>query len=309
MKIDDIDAFVAVMRCQSISLAAQELGLTQPAITRRVQSFEEALGVQLLDRNSKPPKPTDLGKRVHEQCNAVLREIDILCELAAVDFPPAGNIRLGLTQGIGELVALPVLAELKKNWPDVHPLMATGSGGQLMLERLERGELDAAVLFLPTGAALPKNFHGEKLLKSKLIVVGRKDEWNKRQYSLEQCNSKGWVLNPDGCGFRAGLKRTLAMKNLSLLVNLDTYSRAVQLQSIVQGMGLGLFPETLLHGNDWSDQLHRVNVINFKPVIELWLVYGKALGRLQDPAREFGKYIAHFMLKLNSSQRGAPGHD
>lgn len=309
MKIDDIDAFVAVMRCQSISLAAQELGLTQPAITRRIQSFEEALGVQLLDRNSKPPKPTELGKRVHEQCNAVLREIGVLCELAAADLPPAGNIRLGVTQGIGELVALPVLAELQKNWPDVHPLIATGSGGQFLLERLEREELDAAVLFLPTGAALPKNVQADKLFKSKLVVVGRRDEWQKRQYSLEQCNGKGWVLNPDGCGFRAGLKRSLAMKNLPLLVNLDTYSREVQLQSIVQGLGLGLFPEPFLQGKDWTDELDQINVINFKPVIELWLVYGKALGRLQDPAKEFGKYIAHFMLNLNSGKRSASGHD
>ena len=45
MKIDDIDAFVEVIRCQSISHAAESLQLTQPAITRRVQNFEQALGV------------------------------------------------------------------------------------------------------------------------------------------------------------------------------------------------------------------------------------------------------------------------
>ncbi|WP_163032520.1 LysR family transcriptional regulator, partial [Pseudomonas viridiflava] len=44
MKIDDIDAFVEVIRCQSISHAAESLQLTQPAITRRVQNFEQALG-------------------------------------------------------------------------------------------------------------------------------------------------------------------------------------------------------------------------------------------------------------------------
>lgn len=73
MKIDDIDAFVAVIRSQSISQAAESLRLTQPAITRRVQNFEEALGVSLLDRNTKPLKPTPMGMRVYEQCRAVLR--------------------------------------------------------------------------------------------------------------------------------------------------------------------------------------------------------------------------------------------
>ncbi|MHA5865104.1 LysR family transcriptional regulator, partial [Pseudomonas aeruginosa] len=58
MKIDDIDAFVAVIRNASLSQAAESLGLTQSAITRRVQSLEESLGVALLDRNTKPLKPT-----------------------------------------------------------------------------------------------------------------------------------------------------------------------------------------------------------------------------------------------------------
>ena len=49
MKIDDIDAFVAVIRNASLSQAAESLGLTQSAITRRVQSLEESLGVALLD--------------------------------------------------------------------------------------------------------------------------------------------------------------------------------------------------------------------------------------------------------------------
>ena len=45
-----MDAFVAVIRCQSTNLAAEALQLTQPAITRRVQNFEEDLGATLLDR-------------------------------------------------------------------------------------------------------------------------------------------------------------------------------------------------------------------------------------------------------------------
>ena len=57
MKIEDLTAFVAVIRLQSTRLAADELGLTQPAITRRVQNFEESLGIPLLNRQTKPLKP------------------------------------------------------------------------------------------------------------------------------------------------------------------------------------------------------------------------------------------------------------
>nr|GEZ59308.1 LysR family transcriptional regulator [Tanacetum cinerariifolium] len=95
MKIDDIDAFVAVIRCQSISHAAESLELTQPAITRRVQNFEQALGVELFDRNTKPLKPTPMGTQVYQKCLAILREMDALRELVASDTPPSGLLRLG----------------------------------------------------------------------------------------------------------------------------------------------------------------------------------------------------------------------
>ncbi len=44
MKLDEIEAFVAVVRSQSLNQAANALALTQPAVTRRIQNFEEALG-------------------------------------------------------------------------------------------------------------------------------------------------------------------------------------------------------------------------------------------------------------------------
>jgi len=117
MKIDDIDAFVEVIRCQSISHAAESLQLTQPAITRRVQNFEQALGVELFDRNTKPLKPTLIGTRVYEQCRVILREMDALREMVATDAPPTGLLRLGVPQTIGDVVLLDALKHLRIEYP------------------------------------------------------------------------------------------------------------------------------------------------------------------------------------------------
>eukprot|EP01031_Cornospumella_fuschlensis_P014196 gene14196-17352_t len=142
MKIDDIDAFVAVIRSQSISQAAESLQLTQPAITRRVQNFEEALGVSLLDRNTKPLKPTPMGMRVYEQCRSVLREMDALRELVLSDSSPSGALRLGVPQTIGDVVLLDALSQLKALYPDLQTQVSTGWGSHL-LGKMENGELDA----------------------------------------------------------------------------------------------------------------------------------------------------------------------
>ncbi|KVM92992.1 LysR family transcriptional regulator [Burkholderia stagnalis] len=282
MKISDIDAFAAVVRCQTLSQAAAELGMTQPAITRRVQNLEEALGVVLLDRNTKPPRPTDIGRQVFEQCRTILREVDALRELTAGQLPPAGEFRIGLTQGLGELMLPGLIAQLGEHWPALAPLVTTAWGGALV-ERVARRELDAALVFLAREMGLPPQVEGERLLTARLVAVGRRGDWPRRSYRLADCHARGWVLNPDGCGFRAGLRRALDTHGLPLRVTLDTFGRDLQLQSVANGVGLGLMPLPLVEQSPLRDALDIVPLADFKPQIDLWLLRRHDAARFAAP--------------------------
>ena len=66
MNTHDLVAFVAVVETGSIVAASARLNLTQPGVTRRIQNLEELLGTQLLDRLSKPLKPTSAGHAAYE---------------------------------------------------------------------------------------------------------------------------------------------------------------------------------------------------------------------------------------------------
>src|ERR1700761_1088105 len=79
MNTRDINAFIAVVDAGSIVQAAAALHLTQPAVTRRVQSLESLLGVELLDRQSKPLRPTATGKEVYQKGRQILHaEADLM---------------------------------------------------------------------------------------------------------------------------------------------------------------------------------------------------------------------------------------
>jgi DNA-binding transcriptional LysR family regulator len=73
MNTNDLVAFVAVVETGSIVAASARLNLTQPGVTRRVQNLEDMLGVELLDRQSKPLKPTAAGREAYEQGSQVRR--------------------------------------------------------------------------------------------------------------------------------------------------------------------------------------------------------------------------------------------
>lgn len=63
MDTRELQALIAVADEKSFHGAAARLGLTQPAITRRIQRLEERIGAQLFDRSLKPLQPTPAGHR------------------------------------------------------------------------------------------------------------------------------------------------------------------------------------------------------------------------------------------------------
>lgn len=292
MKIDDIDAFVAVVRCQSISLAAESLQLTQPAITRRIQSFEEALGIDVLDRSTKPPRPNAMGKLVYEQCRAVLREVEALRDLASHDELPSGVFRLGVIQAIGDIALLDALRQIKESFPELSTQVSTGWGAQLV-DKVSNGELDAATALFPATKVLPDGVSGKTLGRIELAVVARKGDMSRRSYKLADCHSRGWILNPDGCGFRAGLHRALMGQGLSFKINLETFGADLQLGLVANGLGLGLMPLPQLARSRYRDQLDVVNVADFKPLLDIWLIQQTRLASGQQQAVDlFGHAVA-----------------
>ena len=78
MNIRDLEAFVAVVETGSIVGASARLNLTQPGVTRRIQNLEDGLAAALLDRQSKPLKPTSAGREAYEHGRRVLRSLDDL---------------------------------------------------------------------------------------------------------------------------------------------------------------------------------------------------------------------------------------
>jgi DNA-binding transcriptional LysR family regulator len=248
MKIDDISAFVAVVRNQSVSAAADALGLTQSAITRRVQNFEQDLGVELLDRSVKPPRPSPTGRRVYEQCARVL---------------------------------LDAVRGLHAAFPDLHAEVVSGWGAQLV-EQVAAGTLDAAVGLFPSTKVLPDGLTGRTLGRIELAVVGKRGSLPRRAYKLRDVVDRGWVLNPDGCGFRAGLARALAGQGLAFKVNLDTFGADLQLGLVANGMGLGLMPRPILERSPHRNALDVVNVTDFRPELEIWLIQPRVAGPLQQ---------------------------
>jgi DNA-binding transcriptional LysR family regulator len=93
----------------------------------------------------------------------------------------------------------------------------------------------------------------------------------------------------------------LADQGLALKVNLETFGTELQLGLVADGMGLGLVPRPLLERSAHYQHLAAMPLKDFKPVMDLWLIYPRFLGNLQGPVAAFGSLVAASLKQTRSA--------
>jgi DNA-binding transcriptional LysR family regulator len=112
--------FHILMRCGSLSAAARELGLTTPAVSRRLALLEERLGVQLLHRTTRRISLTPEGDEYLTQARRILADIeDVEHQLSRSMAEPRGLLRVNATLGFGRSHVAPVISRFCKAYPGV----------------------------------------------------------------------------------------------------------------------------------------------------------------------------------------------
>lgn len=290
MRIDDIDALLATVQFSSLNQAAEYLGITQSAITRRLQRLEQTLNVTLLERQTRPLTLTAAGHRVYEQCLSIKRETKKLYGLLDPEAEPHGILRLGVPQSVAEIALQPALTALRQQFPALRPQVTCGWSG-LLQKRLESVELDGVLAMGPEQQRFAEGYGGRLLCPLDIAVIAAKS-WRLHAGALRDCAEKGWVLNPDGCGLRAGLIRELQSQGLRLALNVETAGAQLQISLVAQGLGLGLVPRAALAASPWRDEVTILTLADFQPEVHLWLGHAQNLANLSQPLTFFaGKVV------------------
>ncbi|WP_175579698.1 LysR family transcriptional regulator [Vibrio diazotrophicus] len=115
-----IPIFVAVVECGSFSLAAEKLGVTKSAISKRVTQLEDELGIRLLNRTTRKLSLTEAGKRYYDHVSQALalaqQGMDAVTELQG---EPKGKLKITAPMSFGVLYIAPIIAEFLEQFPKV----------------------------------------------------------------------------------------------------------------------------------------------------------------------------------------------
>jgi LysR family glycine cleavage system transcriptional activator len=240
-----IEAFVAVARLGSIKAAAQELALSPPALSRRIQTLERFLARPLFDRRHQAIVPNADGDRL---LSAIAPVLDSLSD--AVEAMTSGNDVLRLRLGVLPLFAsqrlFPRLAQLRAAHPELHLDIDTAGNA---IARLGEG-LDAVIVL---AREIDPTLYAERLDRNTVYPIGARTllEGPRPLVQPAQLSEHTVLLHRDMLDTFVAWRHAAALDAVEPLAVDHFDSGALMLEAAAQGLGVAFMHEShFIDAND-----------------------------------------------------------
>jgi DNA-binding transcriptional LysR family regulator len=234
-----IRVFRTVARHLNFSRAAEELFLTQPAVTQQIKALEDELRVPLFDRAGGHISLTPAGKAllpVAEKMKALSGEA--LAAVAGAYGQHAGELSVGASQTIGQYLLPKFVAGFLHTNPNVR-ITARSGNSDAMLEALVAREIQLALI---EGPEQRKDLHIEPFMEDHMVrVVPASHDWANQEIEPDDLTSQPLLMREFGSGSRRVVEHALTSigikpKDLKILMELD--STEGLLSAVEAGLGI-----------------------------------------------------------------------
>ncbi len=147
--IRQVRYFAVLSKVLQYQRAARQLGISQPSLSLQISALENAIGGRLVERKRNGLILTPVGRAVALQAEKVLREVDVLKDIAVPDQTDlGGTLRLGSSPTIGPYLLPRILRQLHLTYPDLKMVIRDGPPRELS-EDLAAGQHDMVLTQLP----------------------------------------------------------------------------------------------------------------------------------------------------------------
>jgi DNA-binding transcriptional LysR family regulator len=280
--------FEAVARHLSFSRAAEELHLSQPAVSMQVRGIETILGLPLTEQIGRRIQLTDAGREVLYASQAITARLDDLqhnlAQLRSVD---TGNLKLAVTSTVNA-VATGILARFRGRYPGVAVHLDVSNRAEV-LDLLASNRIDLAIMGqVPDGLELAAT----RFMANPLVVIAPPDHplTRKRKITPEQVAAESFLVREAGSGTRAAMERFFAAHGLEIRVSMEMSSNEAIRQAVQAGLGLAVLSLQTLELELAMQRLAVLKVQGF-PLTRHWYVVHRADKRLSPTAQAFKRFV------------------
>ena len=242
MDLRSIKYFVQIADLGSITRAAVQLGVAQPALSRHVRSIEDELGMQLLVRLPRGVRLTGAGRQFLEHCRRVMREFSrVKEELRGRTEVPRGRVVLGMSPTVGPLLLPGSVERARRSCPDV--VLKVVEGFSVMLyDALLTGRVDIAVL---TNPAASRALTMTPLISEPIVVLARPQPRGTRRFFTLAELAKTPIIVTEA--IRAIVEEQLGRSGARLNVDVEIDAVEAIRQLVLRGVGVTVLPVSTFH--------------------------------------------------------------
>lgn len=149
MELRQLKYFVRIVELGSVSRAAADLHVAQPALSHQISNLEEELKVKLLARSVRGVTATDAGAVFYRHARAMLRQIERMrADVAHAGDHPHGDVSVGLPSSAATILAPALISACAARYPDIKLQITESLSGHLE-ELVVNGRIEMSLLFEP----------------------------------------------------------------------------------------------------------------------------------------------------------------
>jgi len=274
--------FLCVVEQQSITKAANELFLTQPAVSIQLKKLQDQFEIPLTERIGRQLYVTDFGRQIAEVCSRILEaNEEVLATVNHYKGLLSGRIHIAVVS-TGKYVMPYLLSGFVSRYPQVNVRMDVTNNNKVV-EALENNETDFALV-----SVLPEKLDLETitLMENRLFFVGNRVETAKLPQPLDPrtVGELPLIFREQGSATRMAMENFISQNDIPLRQTLSLTSNEAVKQAVNAGLGFSVMPLIGLRNELINGELQLIPLPGL-PIITKWMVVyrkGKAFAPADD---------------------------
>lgn len=278
-----VEAFVHVARLGSVKAAAEELALSSPALSRRIQSLERFIGRPLFDRRHQAIVPNEDGDKLMQLVAPILDSLTDAIETLTSP-SPVMRLRLGVLPLFAAQRLFPRLSELREQHPSLHIDVDTAAHG---VSRLGDG-LDAAIVL---SREIDPALYARRLDRNTILAIGAR-RLLQGPHAIKdpaQLSEMTVLIHREMPDTFEAWRKALNIKDLEPAAIDHFDSGQLMLEAAAQGLGIAFMHQS--HLDDAHDErLVRIFDVDVESPYSYWFVCRPRALQL-EPVRIFHDWL------------------
>lgn len=298
LTLRQLQCFAAVAKNLSYTRAAQELHLTQPAVSMQIRQLEQQAGLALTEQFGKQVHLTEAGQEVSRYARSILQQVDeldgILDRLKGLS---GGRLRIAAISS-ANYFAPRLLGTFYERFPDVSVSMDV-TNQTAVLKRVIDNEVDMAIMGQPPSDS---NVEAIPFMENPLVIVAPPTHRlaERKRIQLKELEKETFLIREPGSGTRGAMERFFRQNKLKLKTGMSMGSLSGIKQGVQANLGLGLLPRDAVRVEMDLGRLVELPVRGL-PIKRHWYVVLHKGKRLSVAAEAFRKLLIDEAVDLLQS--------